>query len=599
MPMSRMSFHRVAICFALLLATRAILAPAAPFLPLSLTDAANTGFSDVEEGDRKGGWLDLGGNDLSVLPAGLLTVSSRLPFQILDSKKNPDRTCVVLGGPKRPYLPSRAEIRVDGKTGAVLYLLHGAAWCPPPQQQKMAGVLTVEYADGTGKEYHVRCGRDVGDWTKPDSYSNAARVWSAYNANTQVSLFASKFKLEAKPIRLIRLRSQECAWMVVAATLGDEISIKPIRRNLTLDKKYTAPPPFEKPLRDDLSDTRPKNIILIIGDGMGEGAQKLTSLYQHKAEGRLAMQQLPVTGYLTTFSANSEVTDSAASSTAIACGHKTNNGMLGLTPQTNTVLSVAALARESGRAVAILTSDAVTGATPSGFYAHVVRRGAYSDIAEFAAACGYDMLIGNANARAWFTPEAAGGQRTDTRNVLNEMTAAGYAVVTNAALFAAVPEGQRVVGFLDKPTLEPKTALGTLMDIALPRLARHDKGFFMMMECTITDAGGHGNNPEYTVRGTLQVDWAVRRAVDFAKSRGDTLVLVTADHETGGLFCSLSRAVPDRLTICYTTTSHTGAPVPIHAFGPGSKYFQGMNDNTDIAKTVAFLWRMRLSAPTR
>lgn len=597
--MSRMPFHRAVICFALLLVTGGLALSAAPFVPVPLRDAANTGFADVEEGDRKGGWLDLGGNDLSVLPAGRLTVSSRVPFQVLDGRKNPDRTCVVLGGPKRPYLPAQAEIRADGKTGAALYLLHGAAWCPPPQQQKMAGLLTVEYADGTSKEYHVRCGRDVGDWTKPESYANAARAWSAYNANTQVSLFASKFKLEAKPIRLIRLRSRECAWMVVAATLGDEVSLKPIRPNLKLDKQYAAPPPFEKPLRDDLSDARPKNIILIIGDGMGEGAQKLTSLYQHKAGGRLAMQQLPVTGFCTTFSASSEVTDSAAASTAIACGHKTCNGMLGLTPQTNTVVSVAALARESGRAVGIFTSDALTGATPSGFYAHVTRRGAYQDIAGFAAACGYDLLIGNASARAWFTPAASGGQRTDTRNVLNEMAAAGYAVVTNAAEFAAAPADRRVLGFLDKPSLEPATALGTLMDAALPRLARHDKGFFMMMECTITDGGGHGNNPELTVRGTLQVDWAVRRAVAFAQSRGDTLVLVTADHETGGLFCSLSRAVPDRLTICYTTTSHTGAPVPMHAFGPGSKYFQGMTDNTDIAKTVAFLWGMRLPAPAR
>jgi len=568
---------------------------AAEFIPLPLTGGANTGFSDTAEGDRQGGWTDQGGNDLRILAPGPLTVSG-VPFDILAETGGAGKTCVVLGGPKRPYLPTRAVLPVAGKSGACLYLLHAAAWCPPAQAQKMTGVLSVDYADGTSSEIHVRFGRDVGDWGKPESYKNAARVWTAYNANTQVSLFLSRFALKPQPLKSVRFEAKESAWMIVAATLGKEVRLVPIRPVLTLDKTYAAPS-LDAPLTEMTNAPAPRNIILIIGDGMGPGALKLASLYQHKAEGRLVMEQLPVAALCTTHSENPDATDSAAAATAIACGTKTANGMLGMTSRTNRLVSFAEVARQSGRSVGIVTSDALTGATPSGFYAHVPRRGAAQEIADFAAASGYEILIGSAAAKVWFAPKDAGGQRTDARNVSNEMASAGYAVVENAEAFARAPQDRRVLGFMDKPTLEPETCLGRLMETSLARLARNGKGFFMMMECTITDYGGHGNNPELTVRGTLQVDWAVRRAVEFARERGDTLVLVTADHETGGLNCAMSRTDTSRLVIHYTTTSHTATPVPLFAFGPGAQLFSGVIDNTDIAKTVAHLWRLALPPP--
>jgi len=566
---------------------------AAPFTPIPLTEGANTGFTDTEPNDQKGGWLDLGGNDLRLLKPGGFTFC-QVPFEILDGREQAQKSCIVLGGPKRAYLPAQAQLEVGGKQGEYLYLLHGAAWCPPAQAQKMTGVLRIVYADGTQDEHHVRFGRDVGDWAKPDSYKNAFRAWSDYNANTQVSLFVSKFKLSGKPVQTIHVEARESAWMVVAATLGAEVPLKALKPSLTLDKTYVSPPPFAVPLADDATETAPKNIILIIGDGMGSGALRLASLYQHKAEGRLVMEQLPVAGFCTTFSASSDVTDSAAAATALACGQKTDNGVIGLDSKKKRLGSFTELAQQSGRTVALLTSDPITGATPAGFYAHVPERGDYPSVAGFAAICGYDLLLGNASAKTSFLPKSAGGKRTDTRDLVKEMAARGYMMVETAAAFAQAPQEARVLGFLDKPTLEPETALGVLMETALARLEKKEKGFFMMMECTITDKGGHANDPELTVRGTLQVDWAVRKAVDFAQRRGDTLVLVTADHETGGLLSARSRSVPDRLLIHYTTTSHTGTPVPLFAFGPGSKNFAGVLDNTEIAKTIARFWKLPL-----
>jgi alkaline phosphatase len=379
--------------------------------------------------------------------------------------------------------------------------------------------------------------------------------------------------------------------------LGDGLALTAPQPKLAIDRKYIAPPPFEMPLADDKSDAVPMNIILIIGDGMGTGAQKLTSLYQHQAEGRLIMQQLPVTGFFTTYSANSNVTDSAAASTAIACGPKTKNGMIGLVGKTNRIVSVTELAHKSGRSVALITSDAIVGATPGGFYAHVTGRGLYQEIADDAARCGYDLLIGSSKSKDFFMPKGAGGQRTDKRDLVQEMNEKGYVKVETGSAFAQAPHEKRVLGFLDKATLEPETALADLMTTALARFEKQEKGFLMMMECTITDAGGHGNNPELTVRGTLQVDWAVRKAVEFAQKKGDTLVLVTADHETGGLQSELNHSVPGQLKICYTTKGHTGAPVKLFAFGPGSKAFKGTHDNTEIAKTIARFWNLELAKP--
>ena len=227
-----------------------------------------------------------------------------------------------------------------------------------------------------------------------------------------------------------------------------------------------------------------------------------------------------------------------------------------------------------------------------------MSRGSYQGVASDAAASGFDVLIGNTNGLAWFQPKAQGGQRTDARNVLEELTASGYALVSNAATFAQTPQDKRILGFMDtKPVRGTEPLLGTLTDTAMARLSKNDKGFFLMVECAITDAGGHGNKPELSVFGTLQVDWAVRSAVEFARTRGDTLVLVTADHETGGLASAMSHTHPERLLIDYATTSHTDHLVPVFAFGPGAHLFSGIIDNTDIAATICRLWQLTLPPP--
>lgn len=574
-----------------------ILPTFATVAPLPLTSGVNAGFSDAKADDRQGGWTDQGGNDLRVIKAGPL-VAAGVPFDVLGEASPNGKSCIVLGGPTRSYLPTKACIPVPNQRAKNLYLLHAAAWCPPAQAQKMTGVITIEYTDGSSTEIHVRFGRDVGDWASPDSYKNAARAWTAYNGNTQVSLFASRFQIKKDlPIQAVRLESKESTWMIAAASLGDEVALKPIKADLTLDKTYVAPPPLTERLGMADPSAVPKNIILIIGDGMGAGALQLASLYQHKAEDRLVIQQLPVATFCTTLSITTNITDSAAAATALATGHKTDNGSLGLTPDNHRLTPFTEVAHRGGRGIGLITSDALTGATPAGFYAHVDTRGSYQGVADDAAACGYEVLIGNANGHAWFVPKDQGGQRTDARNLIAELSAAGYTTFETLDGFSQTPADRRALGFMAKGTLDSETCLAQLTEKAVARLSKNDKGFFLMVECTITDGGGHGNKPELSVRGTLQVDWAVKAAIDFARTRNDTLVLVTADHETGGLTSSITNNPPGKLVISYATTGHTAAPVRLFAYGPGAHLFKGRVDNTDVAKNVCRLWGLTLPPP--
>ena len=487
------SFVRLVAAVAVLGSCSVVTLGAPVFTPLPLTAGANSGFFDQEAEDHQGGWLDLGSHDLRVLSAGKLFACG-VPFDIPDESANGRQSCIVLGGPRRSYLPSSAKVAVEKKQGDYLYLLHGAAWCPPAQAHKLTGVLWVDYTDGTSSEFPVQFGRDVGNWVEPTSFPNAARVWTAYNANTQVSLFLSRFLIKEQPVQSLRFEAKESAWMVVAATLGDSMRLVPIRPDFTLTRQYTAPTLTGR-LAEMTKAPAPKNIILIIGDGMGPGAIRLTSLYQHKTQGALVMEQLPVASFCTTGSANSDVTDSAAAATSMATGHKTNNGMLGINPDRKRLTSFTELARQSGRAVGLVTSDSILGATPAGFYAHVTSRGMYADVAADAGACGFEILIGNANGLGGFLPKTAGGLQRDSRNVMDEMLAADYVKVTTPEAFAQTPPNQRILGFLENDTLDSETCLAQLTDAAIARLARNDKGFFLMVECTITDSGGHSNNP--------------------------------------------------------------------------------------------------------
>ncbi len=561
-------------------------------VPVALGGAANTAFADAKGDDRQGGWTDQGVQDLHVIKPGRLELSG-IPFEILSDETTGGKACIVLGGPTRPYLPKKAGIPVDAAGGEqMLYLLHAGAWCPA--NNEILGLLTLEYADGTSEEKHIRGGRDAMDWSQPRSGSNAWRTWSEYNGSTQVSLFVSKFPVKRESrLKAVKLESRGFVWMVVSAALGDDLPLTAITANWRVTQEFMAPT-LSRPLVQIKTDKPPRNIILIIGDGMGQGAYDLTSLWAHGDTRRLVMQQLPVAGLCTTYSRSSSVTDSAAAGTAIACGQKVDNGILSMAPEGIKLKSIARFARELGKSVAIITSDPLHGATPSVFFANQEARGLAPEIIADAAGCGFDVLIGNADSRGLFIQN---GKQPGQRNLQKEMETRGYQFIETPEAFTAVPEGARVVGQLEGKIFKTdEKALAKLTETAITRLSGDPDGFFMMVESTYPDKGGHGNDPNVTAMGTIHADWVAKVAVEYAAAHGDTLVICTADHETGELTAVLGTAAGAEPVIFYGGINHSSAPVPMYSYGPGAERFGGDTDNVEIGRNIARLWGFTVPA---
>ena len=577
----------------------ALCAPSFTVIPAH--SGATTGFTDTVAGDHEGGWTDEGPNDIAVIPSGSRDYAGGIRFLVASEKEHPGRTCIVLGGPAREWMPQEAALPALGSRGTPakgprLYLLHAAAGMGHPDAHGTVGTLTVAYEDGAETNIAIRAGIDAADWQRNESYANAAMAWTDYNQSTQVALFASKFPLEDKPLRELRFRAGDSTWMVVAATIGDDTPLRPIRQQMSLTRHFSAPTPPES-FPAFAAGLKPRNVIFCFGDGMGQGALAVASMHLWHAPGRLVMQQMPHATLVATHSANQPVTDSAASGTALACGRKTNNGFVGLDPDGRPLVSLAALAHARGLGAAVLSNDALVGATPASFYAHVPSRRERAAIAAQVPEAGFDVLVGNAGHTGQFRPVSAGGLREDGRDIIAEMEEKGYAFADTPEALASIPADRKAFGLLGGDFYESDTALADAAEFAWRRLGTNPAGFFLFCEGTRPDHGGHGNNPETLVSGVVQVDWLVRKALDFAIGRGDTLVLVTADHETGGVqtVAGSGGATPE--TIHFASFGHTGAHVPLYAYGPGADRFTGVMDNTDVAKTIAFLLGLSFPEP--
>ena len=285
----------------------------------------------------------------------------------------------------------------------------------------------------------------------------------------------------------------------------------------------------------------PKNVILFIGDGMSTPQRMTADEFARKAGlPPLAFNRLGHEATTRTCSASSLVTDSAAAATAIACGEKTNNGTLGMDTTTNRLYSMATVAKECGKKVGIVTSVTINHATPAGFYAHRKNRGDGYGIGLDLLASGFDYFAGGGLSR--HDDKRHAEYRGDIYALASE---AGYAFAKcDRAAFDALKPGGGKVWYVaeesnlpyaidaeqwkDTPTLAELTAKGL-------ELLDNPKGFFMMVEGGKIDWAGHANDAATNLRDVLALDEAVRVALDYQKSHPDTLIVVTGDHETGGM----------------------------------------------------------------
>lgn len=359
-----------------------------------------------------------------------------------------------------------------------------------------------------------------------------------------------------------------------STALGKEDSIAP-RENTALPDSLA--PALGVHISQQL---RPTNIILMIGDGMGL-TQISAAMFSNSNQ--LALERFPVVGLHKPYASDNLIADSAAGATAFSCGIKTYNGAIGVGPDTQAVRTILEAAEAKNMATGLLTTCSITHATPASFVAHNEYRKNMEAIALDFMKVDLDLLIG-------------GGQKyfdrreQDERNLLKEMRQRGYQVTSfvdedieevnfntkrNIAYFTAASEPLPFLQGRDYLLPATSKALGYLDKKAAGR------GFFFMIESAQIDWGGHANNSEYIISEALEFDKAIAKVLDFAAADGNTLVIVTADHETGGYAINYGSKM-DSIVPAFTSDYHTGTMIPVFAFGPGAAEFGGIYENTAI-----------------
>ncbi len=373
----------------------------------------------------------------------------------------------------------------------------------------------------------------------------------------------------------------------------------------------------------DKKEEKAKYIFLFIGDGMGNSHVSVTESYLTYKAGKLGGGQLllttfPVFGTCTTQSADKRITDSSAAGTAIATGVKTNNSYLGVDPEGNEVESVSFSLQEEGYKIGIISSVPINHATPASFFGHNISRSAYYELTKEIPESGFEYFA-SAGLLNYFGKD---GKQQSSAEWLEEN---GYDVCFGKAELAEAMENSERIVFCQEYNrdVEPKnydltgnkpeteTTLAEMVQAGIDFLG-DEQPFFIMCEGGEIDWASHSDKTMPMVMTTIGFDEAIRKAYEFYLAHPDeTLIVVTADHETGGvalgggphdsdikwgliekawnesgqsnnLGYDENRTLNDSAYIGWTTTGHTGGAVPVYAIGKGAEKFSGRIDNTDI-----------------
>ena len=346
---------------------------------------------------------------------------------------------------------------------------------------------------------------------------------------------------------------------------------------------------------------KPKNIILLISDGMSLTQVSTYRLLKGGPNERIAVDKFPVSGIVLTHSENAIVTDSASSATAFSTGRKTNNGALGLDEDNKILENFTEIIDRYGYVSSLISTSEITHATPAAYASHVDLRWKTDEISLQMMESNVMTILGGG--RHFFLPEDLGGKRSGGLNLLEQMESSRMVMTEKKELdsFDHSDLGKVVGLFADealrdkeKPenhVFEPSSS--EMLNFAINRSEKFNengcKGFFIMLEGSQVDWAGHANDLNYLKREMQDFDEAVELALDYATQNPDTLVIATADHETGGLLIESSSPTDytaPEVKFSFNTGigygSHTGVPVPVYAYGPGSENFTGTLDNTDI-----------------
>ena len=346
---------------------------------------------------------------------------------------------------------------------------------------------------------------------------------------------------------------------------------------------------------------RPRSVILILCDGMGPGMISTVSELTRAQRGPLVMESMPVTGLLRTASLTSAVTDSAAGATAFAAGRKCENSAVNWYPDNEIRRTLVDMAEDRGMATGLLTTTNLTDASPAAFVARVPRRSMHGPIFQQMTESGVDLLVGGLRAVTLQTDGGPEGLRKQdplpmSETLRRQANQAGRLVLQSVEGLPSSTGDQTRVLVATRERSPHDDAFGPPMAetlrSALAMLSSDPDGLFVVAEVEETDNAGHSADTERAITGVLEGDETLRVALEYQKKHPDTLVLLTADHDTGAM--SLDNqgrySTPENAPM-WVSKNHTASRVVIFASGPGAHRFTGTHENTAVFDIVKDLMR--------
>lgn len=355
-----------------------------------------------------------------------------------------------------------------------------------------------------------------------------------------------------------------------------------VEKEIVIKKVDTIPP-------NVLISSKAKNVIFMIGDGMGV-SQISAGLYSNG--NKISFEEFKSIGLHKSYSSNDLITDSAAGATAFACGKKTYNGAIGVDPDKKPCLTLLEEAEQKGYVTGLIATSTIVHATPASFIAHNEYRKNYEQIAEDFLDTDVDVFIGGG--LNYFK------KRKDDRDLTKELQQKGYFISDyfQAELNEIDFNGKDKIGYFTSASDPLKASQGrdylplaTEKTIDFLDKKANGNGFFLMVEGSQIDWGGHANDGEYVITEMADFDKTIKVVLEYTKKHPETLVVITADHETGGLAINRGSKL-DSLNLQFTSPKHTADLIPVFAKGPHEYLFRGIYENTAIYNKIrtAFGW---------
>ncbi|WP_289662128.1 alkaline phosphatase [Flavobacterium panacagri] len=405
-----------------------------------------------------------------------------------------------------------------------------------------------------------------GALTQPDSEKIQATIKKVHDQNKKIRFWATQDNVNTY-MTLMNLKVDFIGTDKVAELTQFINSIKTtFYQNTEFHEAYIP--------KNSFKSKRPKNVILLIGDGMG-----LTQIYSGYTanKGQLNLFNISTQGFSITNSFDSYITDSAAGGSAMATGHKTNNRFISVDEKGKTLTSLTEQLVKRNYKTAIISAGDITDATPAAFYAHQPERSLSEPIANDFLANPSDILIGGG--------QKAFTARKDGKDLSKVLKEKGYTFSDKFASLDTI-KNNRFVVLEDAAVVSMKNGRGDFLTQSLAKatstFSKTKNPFFIMAEGAQIDYGGHQTDVEYVVREMLDFDKLVGQAMEFVDKNPETLLIVTADHETGGLSLIDGSIEKGYVHGSFSTNDHTSIPVPVFAYGPGADKFMGVYQNTAI-----------------